>query len=904
MANCVYGVERFEKRAEQYKVITGDIVCDTDVCVIGSGAAGAIIATKLAEEGKSVVLLEKGGYHDGESMNQREADMLPLLWKNAGANFTSNLRIAVAQGCCLGGSTVINDAVCFRIPLPVIEQWKEKGVSISKNEWDEANEEVSKRIHVTEVTDGELNNNARKLKEACERYLIDGKAIKHGKNTRNCGQSFSDPQLHTCVKCGFCHIGCHYDTKQSMLVTYIHDSLNDTKQDYKVYCNCQVDRITHDGIGIATGINGTFINIDGSEIHRIRVNAKVIVVSAGSIASSSLLHNSSVGGKNVGRGVALHPAPFVIGHFEEEIYGNRGIPMSYTCHQFGITNDVKHGGFLIESIFLPIFQMAIAIPTYGVDHKRMMSEFNNYTMAGIMTRDEPTGTVLMSYGSNPRLDYSLSSQTIKDMARGMAIVARMWFDVGATSVITSHMDIPEIKNKADIPKVKDAVKYNPNGLMVGSAHPQGGNRMGDNKGECVVDSDCKVFGFKNLYVCDASVFPTALGVNPQLTVMALATITANKIIRNWKSFPETTLSLGKTCNLSQPRFCKANSIGEMFAVTNHNTNLFSKLANSDETKPIVGKNWRFDPIRLYIYNDLYWKGFYGIDNDVLTNVLRYFGGFYKKFAKVNETKFRGITHPFEPQLIDAKSIAVEREVPGFGKVIHLEYEDFPYSQAYDLLKMVDDNTILGKAFFGPMDRGRELFNFSMSRVYDIEFMSEEDLYTLFDSDDLSHTPTESEMKGTWEGMLVSDSAVTPRAQIFYFDYEDGLFDMRYSFANMLQGRSDVRVTDRLFRFDDPTPFHDELRMVTPNLVVGRWVTEWSSENVLKPYIEDFMRVLPIEVSHSADSFFQKLSQMLPLRGVRLPKELGVSFLGVEINKSGETRIGLSYILKKISELVD
>jgi choline dehydrogenase-like flavoprotein len=901
MTNCIYGADRFEKRAERYEVITQDVVCNSDVCVIGSGAAGAIIAAKLAEEGRSVVLLERGGYHDGESMNQREADMLPLLWKNAGANFTSNLRIVVAQGCCLGGSTVINDAVCFRIPNLVIDQWNKIGVSISKDEWDEANDEVSKRIHVTEVTEEELNKNARKLREACEKFRIDGKSVKHWKNDRNCGQSFSDRELHSCVKCGFCHIGCHYDTKQSMLVTYIHDSLNNDKLDYKVYCNCQADRITYDGNGIATGVDGTIIDINGSEKYRIRVNSKVIIVSAGSIASSNLLQKSSIGGENVGKGVALHPAPFVIGHFQEEIYGNRGIPMSYTCHQFGVTNDVKNGGFLIESIFLPVFQMAIAIPTFAADHKRMMMEFNKYTMAGIMTRDEPTGTVLMSYGGNPKLDYHLSTQTVNDMARGMAVVAKMWFDVGATSVITSHMNIAEIKNNADIPKIKDAVRNNPNGLLVGSAHPQGGNRMGDNKEVCVVDSDCKVFGFRNLYVCDASVFPTALGVNPQLTVMALATLTARKISKNWTSFPDLKPSLGNTCDVSQPRFCKAETLGEMFAVTDHNAKLLSKLANSNETKPIVGRNWRFDAERLIIYNDLYWKGFYGIDNDAMTNLLRYFGGFYKKFWKVDENKFRGITHPFEPQLIDAKSIAVEKQTPAFGKIIHLEYEDFPYSTAYDLLKMVDENTILGKAFMGPFGRGRELFNFSMSRVYDVDFMTEDDLLTFFNTNELSHVPSESEMKGTWEGMLVSDSAVTPRAQIFYFDCEDGLIDMRYSFANMLHGRSDVSITDRLFRFDDQTPFHDEIRMITPDLVVGRWVTQWSSEDALKPYLEDFIRILPIPASPEIASFFEKLSHMLSIRGIRLPKELGLSFLGVEVNENKETRLGLSYILKRISK---
>jgi choline dehydrogenase-like flavoprotein len=181
MTNYIHGIEIYEKRAEKYKVITSDLVYNADVCIIGSGAAGAILATKLAEDGKSIVLLEKGGYYDGESMNQREADMIPLLWKNAGANFTSNLRIAVAQGCCLGGSTVINDTVCFRIPKIVIEKWNEKGVSISEQQWNEANNEVSNSIHVTEVSDDELNTNARMLKLACEKYKIDGSDIKHSK---------------------------------------------------------------------------------------------------------------------------------------------------------------------------------------------------------------------------------------------------------------------------------------------------------------------------------------------------------------------------------------------------------------------------------------------------------------------------------------------------------------------------------------------------------------------------------------------------------------------------------------------------------------------------------------------------------------------------------------------------
>jgi hypothetical protein len=572
--------------------------------------------------------------------------------------------------------------------------------------------------------------------------------------------------------------------------------------------------------------------------------------------------------------------------------------MSYTCHEFGVTNGVEKGGFLIESIFLPVFQMALAIPSMGIDHRKMMANYAYSTMAGIMTRDEPTGTVLMSYNGNPKVVYNLSPQTIDDMARGIGILARMWFSVGATSLISPHRDMPEVRTKADIPALKDAVRDNPDGLMLGSAHPQGGNRMGNDSKSCVVDSDCKVYGFDNLYVCDASVFPTALGVNPQLTIMALAALTADKIAKNW-NHGSATDSLGSTCDVSQPRFCDASRIGEMFAVIDHRKELFPLLANSAEEKLEIGHNWKFDPKTLKIQNNLFWKGFYGRDNDVMTMVLRYFGGFYKRFRPgKNPGSMDGITHPFEPQIVDARSIASEKELPGYGKVIHLEYQDPPYSTAYDLLKMVDDNTIIGKAFLGNFGRGRELFNFSMSRVYDIDFMTEQDLLALFGSNELSHVPTERELVGVWEGMLVSDSAVSPRSQLFYFNYEDGEVDMRYSFANMLHGRSDVAITDTLFRLDDPTPFHDELRMVTPDVAVGRWVTNWSTEDALEPIIQDFRRYLPIPTSSRTDSMVDMLS-LRNVRGIRLPREFGVSFLGVEEDERLGTRIGLSYLIKRI-----
>lgn len=120
--NAIYGTENFEERNENYRTVGSDMNVDADVCIIGSGAAGSILAAKLSMAGKSVVVLEKGGYFEGEDMNQRDEDMLPLLWKNSGANFTDDLRIAIAQGSTPGRGMAINDAICIPIPGVVRRQ--------------------------------------------------------------------------------------------------------------------------------------------------------------------------------------------------------------------------------------------------------------------------------------------------------------------------------------------------------------------------------------------------------------------------------------------------------------------------------------------------------------------------------------------------------------------------------------------------------------------------------------------------------------------------------------------------------------------------------------------------------------------------------------------------------------
>ena len=225
----VYGLDNLSDRHEKYEPVKNDVVENVDVCIIGSGAAGAVLAKELVEAGRKVVLIEKGGYHEGKDMNQREFDMMPLLWKNAGFNFVDSLRIAVAQGCCLGGSTIINDAVCFDTPLRVREEWSKRGVNFTDDEWSYHLQRVNSILRVTKVSDNELNRNNLMLKKGAEKIGL----REHWNNSRNCVN---------CMQCGFCHIGCHYETKQNVLVTYIHEALKKPDSDMKIYCNCSVEK--------------------------------------------------------------------------------------------------------------------------------------------------------------------------------------------------------------------------------------------------------------------------------------------------------------------------------------------------------------------------------------------------------------------------------------------------------------------------------------------------------------------------------------------------------------------------------------------------------------------------------------------------------------------------------------
>lgn len=855
----IYGIEELRQRNERYEVIKEDIfeTDNVDVCIIGSGAAGAVLTKELVEAGKKVVLLERGGYHEGRDMNQRDADMMPLLWKNGGFNFDDSLRIAIAQGCCLGGSTIINDAVCFDTPTRVRQEWKQLGVNFSDEEWSYHLNRVNTILNVTEVADDELNRNNLMLKEGAEKLGMRD----HRKNYRNCVN---------CMQCGFCHLGCHYETKQNVLVTYIHQALKKPDSIVRIYCNCHVNKLIYSN-GIVSGIEGDFVDIDGKRTYRIRVNAKAVIISAGAIASTKLLLANGISQSTAGVGLCLHPGIQVLGDFDYEIKGNQGVPMAYTVHDFGVTrsNDqirkdynFENGGeFLLESIFIPLLQFSIAISASGIgQHRVLIERFNNYSMAGIVVRDGNIGRIALTTTGRASVTYELTEKELKIIAKGTEVLAKMWFRLGARKVVIPHRTLSVIEKEEDIPSLTSKILNDPKNLLLGSAHPQSGNRIGTNPLNSVVDSDCRVHGFKNLFVCDASVFPTSVGVNPQVTVMAIASIVAARLIKDWSekyAVIPLASSMGSVCAISQPMYCLRKNLSKLFdsVDTKHGSNM---LVNSP-SDTLGESNWSFDPENLIITNNSHWKGIYPRDSDIRNTLTLYFGGFWKRFKKEGN-EVTGITHPFEVPVFAANK-AYDRELEGFGKVILLEYTQPIYNLFYDILKIVDENTILGKAFFGRPRFGREMLTFSMARKYPFEFMTEEDHEMLYMR---TKKPRLETLEGIWEGQLVSDSMWTQPVFRFkyYFDTDKKTLKNDYLFGNVLAGTATVHEKEDHLEMQDVTGvFHDEIRLVNDNIIIGK--------------------------------YYSQTTQVLQW----VPRE-GLSFLHVDITRPS---VYLPYILKRVGE---
>lgn len=477
-----------------------------DVCIIGSGAGGGVLAYKLSKEGKEVALLEKGNYYSIEWIKERSEEELLKLWKSGGEQLSRSFSANIAQAECVGGGTVINWGVCFNTPKEVLDYWRRMfGFPYSDQEMDEAFDNVKKMIDIEKVDPGEAGLAHRMVEKGVKKLGYSGDWMK--RNSKD-------------------------GVKRSMLISYLGKA---DREKVKIFPNCEAEKIIFTN-GKASGVEATFINPKDCQKKKLILTSKIVILSAGAIASSGFLLRNWVGNKNgqVGRHLSIHPGVGAIGWFKNEINKDMHLPMAYYCDEFSVRKTGKPG-FIIESVVVPPFQFGLNITRFALEHIERMKDYSHMVIAGVLVHDEPSGTVSLNWSGEPVIDYSLTEYDQKKMVHGLEEASRILIAAGAEKVITPYFKPLELERHDDIQFIRER-GAGPGSLVAATPHPQGGNRMGKNKAYCVVDEHCEMYDMPNLFVCDASVFPTSVGVNPQVTVMAIADRTAQYINESSKYF--------------------------------------------------------------------------------------------------------------------------------------------------------------------------------------------------------------------------------------------------------------------------------------------------------------------------------------------------------------------------------
>ena len=460
-----------------------------EAVVVGSGAGGAPAAARLASEwGEGVALVEAGRHFQASDFNQIERDMIPALYAGSGLQGTEDGSISVLQGRAVGGSTVVNDAVCFRPPPELEERWRAHGMDIDLAALDRHVGTVERVMGVTRIPRAQVNR---------ANYLVGLGAARlgwHGERLRH-----NSPG---CVQCGFRHVGCAYGVKRSMNVSFVPLAL---EQGCQLLAETRVSHLERRG-GLWE------VHTDG-EVQK----SKRVVLAAGVVQTPAILLRSGI---DAGEGVQFHVGSNAYGDFAEEVDGFNGIPMSYGVLEFADVFGHDGPGLVIEASNVQPLAFSVQPQYEGPGHQEVLERYRHTAGSIGLVRSKGRGRVRLK-GGRAAVDYPLVEEDRRRLALYFQRITELFLAAGAESVLLSH------RVHRRVTAVPESIDVAPHLAAVYTPHPFGGANRG-----AVTDGVGRVRGEQDLWVLDGSALPEAIGVNPQITIAALALEGAERVLQN------------------------------------------------------------------------------------------------------------------------------------------------------------------------------------------------------------------------------------------------------------------------------------------------------------------------------------------------------------------------------------
>ncbi len=495
-----------------------------DVVIIGSGAGGAAAAARLAESGLEVIVLEAGQYLNRDSYPSDPLQALPLLYRDGGLTIAEGRpAVPIPVGRVVGGTTVINSGTCFRAPDEVLRGWRDReGVGWATSLADEF-EDAERTLEVKRVPLEDIGRNGQLCAAGAEAIGASGGPI-----ARNAGD---------CVQCSSCPLGCRLDAKRAMHVSYLPRAV---AAGARIRAGVEVDRIVVED-GRAVGVDcrvarpprpesNPVENARGrAAARRYRVTARSVICAGGALGTPELLLRSGLGTEHTGRHLHVHPAAWIGGLYPEPVRGWEGIMQSYFVDEW------HDRGLVLEATFTPLSFGAQWLPGVGREHQARVAAFDHMGSIGVHLSDRSEGRVGLRRDGTPRLTYRLTREEAQTIHYGIARAAEIHFAAGATEVYPQVGSVAKIR--PDELAGFEAMSFRPSDLRLEAFHPMGSTRMGSDPATTVTGPDGAVRGVEGLYVADAGLLPSSLGVNPMMTIIACASTVAQGVANSLEPRP-------------------------------------------------------------------------------------------------------------------------------------------------------------------------------------------------------------------------------------------------------------------------------------------------------------------------------------------------------------------------------
>ncbi len=477
-----------------------------DVVIIGSGASGAVLAKEMIDDGRSVILLEEGPWYTPEQKCQFSiTEAMMKLFRSQGATVAAGLGdtplISNLLGWGAGGSSVLTGGVCFRTPDSVLDGWvKDLGLDqLSPAAMEPFFDEVEADLRIELTPEAALSEGVRRYRSAAESMGMEARRVK-----RN---------ITGCRGASRCNFVCPVGAKNSVDRVYLPEALEGGT---KLICDALAQRLTFSGDRV-TGVEGRFLAPGGKKLGRFRVRGKLVILAMGAVHTPQFMARNGVGTGSglLGRGLTIHPGFRAYGVFPDEVKAGLGAGQGIY-----LPGPMEKGITLIDIPTVPGV-MGATVPGIGAASREYMEKRHHIMPFGGMIHDYDEGRIINVPGREPIIEYSLGGRAKETFIDAVKLLGRIYFEAGVEEVLISIPPYKRLRSMDDVEQM-DAKQVQWKHAESASFHPLGTVRMGTSATDSIVDPSGRVWEHPNLFVVDGGIVPTHLGVNAQVTIMALA----------------------------------------------------------------------------------------------------------------------------------------------------------------------------------------------------------------------------------------------------------------------------------------------------------------------------------------------------------------------------------------------